>query len=206
LPRREARTRRAVHAGGLTLALRDTRKELYPPCTTTSNNVDWEKGWFYLRNDSASLPPYIGKVLMAKSDAWHHSVSPPARQRRLESLTTVLRRLADAGLGAASIIANFHHRRIVPLMERELCMTEMSDTTNPVSLARSRLLQERFPKEYVATRARRAINLKSVPHSDDDLWLFVMLPDAKPVSAGFLFPLGPCIVFLFVLTTSARSW
>jgi hypothetical protein len=112
----EARVRRAVRAGGLTLALRDSRKELYPQCTMTSNNADWEKGWFYLRNDGADLPPYTGKVLMEKTDAWHHSVSPSSHQRRLESLTTALRRLADAGHGAASFIANFHHRRIVPLI------------------------------------------------------------------------------------------
>jgi hypothetical protein len=136
----------------------------------TSFNAYWEKGWFYLRNDCAGLPPYTGKVLMAKTDTWHHGMSPPLRQQRLESLTTALWRLADAGLGAASIIANFHHRWIVPLMERELCIFEMSDAANPVSLVRSWLLQERFPNEYAATRARRAIKLKSVPHSDDDLW------------------------------------
>jgi hypothetical protein len=71
-------------------------------------------------------------------------VSPSSCQQRSESLTTALQRLADAGLGAASIITNFHHRRIVPLMERELCIFEMSDATNLVSLAHSRLLQERF--------------------------------------------------------------
>jgi hypothetical protein len=107
---------RAVRVGGLTLSLRDTHKELYPQCTMTSNNADWEKGWFYLRNDGAGLPPYTGKVLMAKTDAWLHGVSPPARQRRLESLTTVLWRLADTGLGATSIIANFHQWQIIPLM------------------------------------------------------------------------------------------
>jgi hypothetical protein len=48
----------------------------------TSNNADWEKGWFYLRNDGANLPPYTEKVLMAKTNAWHHGVSPPMRQRR----------------------------------------------------------------------------------------------------------------------------
>jgi hypothetical protein len=32
------------------------RKELYPPCTMTSNNTEWERGWFYLRNDGAGLP------------------------------------------------------------------------------------------------------------------------------------------------------
>jgi hypothetical protein len=25
-------------------------------------------------------PPYTGKVLVAKTDAWHHGVSPPSRQ------------------------------------------------------------------------------------------------------------------------------
>jgi hypothetical protein len=49
--------RQAVHAGDLTFALRDSLKELYPSCMMTSNNVDWDKGWFYLRNDGASLPP-----------------------------------------------------------------------------------------------------------------------------------------------------
>jgi hypothetical protein len=63
-------------------------------------------------------------------------------------------------------------------MEKELCIFEMSDAANPVSLVCSRLLQERFPMEYTTTWARRAISLKSVPHRDDDLWSFVMLPDA----------------------------
>jgi hypothetical protein len=88
----------------------------------------------------------------------------------------------DAGLGAASIITNFHHRKIVPLMERELYIFEMSDAANPMSLACSRLLQDRFPREYTTTRVRHAISLKSVPHTNDDLWSFVMLPDAQPVS------------------------
>jgi hypothetical protein len=53
----ETRVRQAVCAGVLTFALRDSRKELYPPCTMTSNNAKWERGWFYLRNDGAGLPP-----------------------------------------------------------------------------------------------------------------------------------------------------
>jgi hypothetical protein len=73
----------------------------------------------------------------------------------------MLKGLADAGLGAASVLANLHHRRIVPLMERELRIYEMSEAANPVLLARSRFLHNRFPQEYAATRARRAINLKT---------------------------------------------
>jgi hypothetical protein len=90
--------------------------------------------------------------------------------------------LANAGLGAASILANLHHRRIVPLMERELRIYEMSDAANPTALARSQLLDDRLPPEYAATRARRAISLKSVPHRNDDLWPFIMLLDAPAVS------------------------
>jgi hypothetical protein len=40
-----------------TSSMRNTRRELYVPCTMTSNNVEWERGWFYLRNDGAGLPP-----------------------------------------------------------------------------------------------------------------------------------------------------
>jgi hypothetical protein len=148
----------------------------------TSNNAEWERGWFYLCNDGAGLPPYTGKVLKAKTDAWHHGVSPSSCQERLESLTSALNNLADAGLGAASVLTNLHHWGIIPLMERELRIYEMSDVADPTALAHSRLLHERFPQEYAVMRARRAINLRSVPHGRDDLWSFVMLPDAPAVS------------------------
>jgi hypothetical protein len=124
----ERRTRRAVRAGGLTLALRDTRKELYPLCTMTSNNMEWEKGWFYLRNDGVGLPPYTGKVLKGKPDAWFHSMSPPHGS---EGWSPSL---------PPCDIWRMHHRRVIPLMERELRIFEMSDVANPTSLAHSRLL------------------------------------------------------------------
>jgi hypothetical protein len=111
-------------------------------------------------------------VLKEKTDIWHHSVSPPSRQQRLESLTDASRSVADADLGAASILANLHHRRIIPLMERELRIFEMNE----------RLLHERFPPEYAATRARRAISVTSMPHSNNDLWSFIMLLEAPVVS------------------------
>jgi hypothetical protein len=99
-----------------------------------------------------------------------------------------LNNLADAGLGAASVLANLHHSRIVPLMERELLIYEMSEAANPASLARSRLLNDRFPQEYAATRARRATSLKVGRYNDDELWSFVMLPDAPAVSRFSSFP------------------
>jgi hypothetical protein len=72
-------------------------------------------------------------------------------------------------------------------MERELRNYEMGETANPVLLARSRLVHDRFPQEYATTRATHTISLKAVRHSNDDLWSFVMLPDAPPVSRLPLF-------------------
>jgi hypothetical protein len=54
-------------------------------------------------------------------------------------------------------------------MERELHIFEMNDEANPTSLTHSRLLHDLFPPEYTATRARRAISLRIVPHNNDDL-------------------------------------
>jgi uncharacterized membrane protein YgcG len=89
-------------------------------------------------------------------------------------------------------------RRIVPLMERELRIYEMSEATNPVSLARSRFFSERLLRDYAATRARRPISLKAVRHNDDDLWSFIMLPDAPSVS-------GSSPLFLYSSATHRRG-
>jgi hypothetical protein len=55
--------RRTVRAGGMTITPRNTCRELYIPCTMTSNNAEWERGWFYLRNDGAGLPPTLARCL-----------------------------------------------------------------------------------------------------------------------------------------------
>jgi hypothetical protein len=36
----ETRVHRAVRAGGLSISLRDSRREFYLPCTMTSNNAE----------------------------------------------------------------------------------------------------------------------------------------------------------------------
>jgi hypothetical protein len=40
----ETRVRWAVRAGGLAFSVQDSRKELFLPCTMTSNNAEWERG------------------------------------------------------------------------------------------------------------------------------------------------------------------
>jgi hypothetical protein len=178
----EPKTRRAVRASGVTIALRETRRELYIPYTMTSNNAEWERGWFYLRNDKPGLPPWTGKVVREKADSWWHGVSPSSRQDQVDSALKVLKALADAGLTAASVLANLHHRRIIPLMERRLCIFEMEETADPVVLAQSRLLPDLLPQEYAAMRARHTVNLKVIRNDDDVLWSFAMLPEGPLVS------------------------
>jgi hypothetical protein len=51
----EPKVRRAVRASSVSISLREMRRELYIPCTMTSNNAEWERGWFYLRNDEPDL-------------------------------------------------------------------------------------------------------------------------------------------------------
>jgi hypothetical protein len=93
-----------------------------------------------------------------------------------------LKALADTGLTVASVLANLHHRRIVPLMERRLRIFEMEETADLVALVQSRLLPDLLPQEYAATRARRAINLKAMRTDDTALWAFSMLPEGPMVS------------------------
>jgi hypothetical protein len=184
----EPKTRRTVRASGMTIGLRNTRRELYIPCTMTSNNSEWERGWFYLRNDGADLPAYSGKVLKDKADSWHHGVSPPSHQTRLDSLLDTLKDLADSGLTAGCVLANLHHRGIVPLMERPLRIFEMHEDVDPVTLAQSQLLPGLFSREYAATRARRAIDLRTGRNDDATLWAFTMLP-VGPLVSGLPLPL-----------------
>jgi hypothetical protein len=93
-----------------------------------------------------------------------------------------LKDLADGGLTAGCVLVNLHHRRIVPLMKRSLRIFEMHEDVDPVALAQSCLLTGLFPREYVATRARRAIDLRAGRNDDTALWAFTMLPVGLLVS------------------------
>jgi hypothetical protein len=57
----EPRIRHAARTDGLSIALRSARREHYIPCTMTSNNAEWERGWFYLRTFGAGLPPTLAR-------------------------------------------------------------------------------------------------------------------------------------------------
>jgi hypothetical protein len=101
-----------------------------------------------------------------------------------------LRYLAGRGLIATTVLAFLHHRRVVPLMERPLRIFEMTETTNPSALARSRMLPSPLLREYAATRARSAVDTRSL-RSDRSLWDLEMLPTGPLVSRilGFVLDL-----------------
>jgi hypothetical protein len=99
----------------------------------------------------------------------------------LDSFLAALRNLAGRGLTAEAVLAFLHHRRIVPLMERPLHIFEMTETADPIALARSRMLQSPLLREYAATRARSAIDPKSA-RKDRSLWDLEMLPTVQLVS------------------------
>ena len=100
--------RRSVRAGGFTLHMMEKRKDMYISSMMTTNNRDWDKAWFYLRNDDGWLPVYTGKILVEKPDFWSYGVSPAERQAKLKVFTKALQRMAGKGLTAATVIANFH--------------------------------------------------------------------------------------------------
>jgi hypothetical protein len=108
-------------------------------------------------------------------------VSTVQHRRRLDSLLAALRNLAARGLTAATVLAFLHHRRVVPLMERPLRIFEMTETANPVALAKSRMLPSSLQREYAVTRPRSAIDTRLL-RSDRSLWDLEMLPTGPLVS------------------------
>jgi hypothetical protein len=99
----------------------------------------------------------------------------------LDSLLAALRNLAARGLTAATVLAFLHHRWVVPLMERPLRIFEMTETENPVALARSRMLPSPLQREYAVTRARSAVDTRLL-RSDRSLWDLEMLPTGPLVT------------------------
>jgi hypothetical protein len=100
-----------------------------------------------------------------------------------------LRNLATRGLTAAGVLAFLHHRRIVPLMERPLCIFEMTEVADPVALARSRMLPTPLERAYALTRARNAVDTRMLRQNRSP-WELEMLPTGPLVSMV----LGPVLV------------
>jgi hypothetical protein len=121
----ERRVRMAVWAGGCILQLRQARAQQYIPAILVSSNKGWQRRWFYLRNDDGRLPSFSQWVVTAAGTNWRYG-APRERQKNLQPLLETLQVLRDGGLTAAGVVAAIHHRRVLPLKERRLPLSEMT--------------------------------------------------------------------------------
>jgi hypothetical protein len=118
------KVRMAVRAGGCTLKLRSGRAQQYIPASLVCSNKGWQHRWFYLRNDDGMLPPFSQRVVTAAGDNWcwgGHTREP----EEAPAILRALQKLQAEGLTAAGVVAAIHRRRVLPLAERRLWLSEM---------------------------------------------------------------------------------
>jgi hypothetical protein len=120
----EKKVRMAVQAGGCTLQLRQGHVQQYIPATLVSSNKGWQRLWFYLRNDDGRLLSFSQRVVTAADSNWRWGATRE-KQEKLQPLLEALQRLRDGGLTAAGVVAATHRRRVLPLAERQLPLSEM---------------------------------------------------------------------------------
>jgi hypothetical protein len=92
-------------------------------------------------------------------------------------------------------------------MGRPLRIYEMHEDTDPVALAQSRLMPDLFLREYAATRARSAIDLRTGRNDNATLWAFTMLPISPLVSGlppPLVLPVHGTSAYLEVLLVPCR--
>jgi len=122
----QGQPKRYARAGGLKLHVRGERASMYIPCSMTTNNAGWNRGWFYLRNVGGRLPAFTNRVLRERPEKWGWGLSPQNKQTKLEPLLEALQRLVKKGLTVADVIANFHRQRVIPLMERGVLIFDLT--------------------------------------------------------------------------------
>jgi hypothetical protein len=118
------KVRMAVRAGGCTLQLRQGRAQQYIPATLVSSNKGWQRRWFYLWNDDGRLPSFSQRVVTAGGSNWRWGATRE-KQEMLQPIMQALQKLRDGGLTAAGVVAAIHRRRVLPLAERRLPLSEM---------------------------------------------------------------------------------
>ena len=78
----------------------------------------------------------------------------PERQAKLKVYTDAQRHLADKGLTAAAVVANFHRQRVLPLMERKLPLFKLMPKAPSEG---SRMMEELLSHEVTAQRVGRTM-------------------------------------------------
>jgi uncharacterized membrane-anchored protein len=70
------------------------------------------------------LPPFSQQVVTAASDNWRWGATRE-NQEKLQPILRALQKLQVEGLTAAGVVAAIHRRRVLPLAERRLRLSEM---------------------------------------------------------------------------------
>jgi hypothetical protein len=70
------------------------------------------------------LPSFSQRVVTATGNNWHWGAMRE-NQEKLQPILHVLQKLRDEGLTAAGVVAAIHRRRVLPLVERRLWLSEM---------------------------------------------------------------------------------
>jgi hypothetical protein len=96
----------------------------YIPATLVSSNKGWQRRWFYLWNDDGRLPSFSQRVVTADGTNWRWGATRE-KQEMLQPLLDALQKLRDDGLTAVGVVAAIHRRRVLPLAERRLPLSEM---------------------------------------------------------------------------------
>ena len=78
---------------------------------------------------------------------------------------------------AAAVIANFHRQRVIPLMERNL---PIFDLTPEAPYAGSRTSNVLLPRDVTARRTKSVV--ADFPDNPEDLWKIKMHPEAGYLS------------------------
>jgi hypothetical protein len=113
-----------VQASGCILQLRQARAQQYIPAILVSSNKGWQRRWFYLWNDDGRLPSFSQRVVTATGSNWCYGAARE-KQKNLQPLLEALQELRDGGLTAVGVLAAIHRRRVLPLTERRLLLSEM---------------------------------------------------------------------------------
>jgi hypothetical protein len=185
----------AVRAGGCTLQLRSRRVAQYIPASLVSSNKRWQNRWFYLRNDDVMLPPYSQRVVTAASDNWRWGATRE-NQEKLQPILRALQKLQARGLTAAGVVAAIHRRRVLPLAERRLWLSEMGPRIDLEGLwmSSSSLTADDLLRRVAGTVGRLDASVLSQPPMRPDHG-YVSLVSVRP-SFGFAL----CFLRLVVLT------
>jgi hypothetical protein len=120
----EKKVRMAVRAGGCILQLRQARAQQYIPAILVSSNKGWQRRWFYLRNDDGRLPSFSQRVVTTAGSNWRYGAARE-KQEKLQPLLEALQELRDGGLTAAGVVAAIHRRKVLPMAEQWLPLSEM---------------------------------------------------------------------------------